>query len=145
MLARKVDLGITLEEALVYSSDQTHWQKLCEELRQNLELLPDYIRLQSSQWKAKHRNAIRGEPYGLQFVEEGPEPFPIGEEAVHMYIDGSVCTVRGTNEGRGGAGIVIKQTNQNDQHYSIRLNADTPDRADTESLQQALNMKEQRN
>ena len=134
------DLGITLEEALVYSSDQTHWQKLCEELRQNLEPLPDYIRLQSSQWKAKHRNAIRGECYGLQFVEEGPDPFPIGEEEVHMYIDGSVRTVRGTNEGRGGAGIVIKQTNQNDQHYSIRLNADTPERAGMESLQQALNI-----
>ena len=53
------DLGVTLEQALVYSQDRIHWQKLCDELRQELEPLPMYEVLRSPRWKTKHTQAVK--------------------------------------------------------------------------------------
>ena len=129
------DLGVTLEQALVYSQDRIHWQKLCDELRQELEPLPMYEVLRSPRWKTKHTQAVKSKSsYELQFVEEGSDPFHMSEGEVHMYIDGSVRQLRGSKEQRSGAGIVLRMSGTEDKYYSIALDAGSAERAEVESL-----------
>ena len=133
------DLGITVEEALVFSQDRQHRQKLCDSLRLSLEPLVDYERITSSRWKSKYNHALKHESISeLQFVEENSEIFLVREKEVHMYIDGSVRYIKATNECRGGAGIVIRRKWVNDDYASLRLDVDSAEQAEAESFKEAL-------
>ena len=133
------DLDITEEQALVYAQDRDHWKKLCEDLKVALEPLPDYERLSSPRWKSKHAHALKQDtPYDLQFVEESSDPFPLKDDEVHFYIDGSVRALRVTNEIRAGAGIVVLQRWTTDKCFSLTLDVDSAEQAEAESFREAL-------
>ena len=133
------DLGITLEEALVYSQDRDHWRKLCDTLHHTLEPLPDYTRVKTSQWKSLYKRAVEKENlYDLQFLEEGSDPFPIRDKEVYIYIDASVRSIRVTQECRSGAGLVIRQKWTRDKFVSLRLEATSAEQAEAQAFYEAF-------
>ena len=104
------DLGITIEQALVYATDREHWFRITEQLRDNLEPAATYIKSGTQKWrtavtKAKKTKDLRE----LQYIEESTDPFP-NFKAMQIYTDASIKSMVSSQEIRSGAGIVVIPT-----------------------------------
>ena len=101
------DMGLVVEEALVYAEDRKCWQKHVEKLQMGLENPKMYIGCRSSGW---HRIAAAAQRENdlsaLQYAEEGPTPFSSDNNVLHLYTDASVSS---SYIGKIGIGIVEVQ------------------------------------
>lgn len=84
--------------------DRRKWRMRIDILRERLDPTPQYVRVWEKRWKRVRQSARTLEE--LQFVEEGSEPFPLFEDEVHYYTDGSRLTCG--SRLASGAGFVIR-------------------------------------
>ena len=129
------DLGITLEEALVFSHDRVYWQNLVEGLKNQLEPTPSLVEVTSPRWKTMLNRAIRCiSCYDFQLVEENSTPFPSISNEAHVYTDGSIYHEHVSSQRTGGAGIVTVGPKVAIGRQLVRCKPQTPDRAEIQTI-----------
>ena len=126
------DLGIEMEEMLVYASDRANWAKLIENLSERLEPSESYIGYKSPKWKLAYKNALKETVCNkLQFIEEGETPFPVKPEEMHAYVDASISDDTDTRVKVAVGCVIVKAEKHESFSSSLSyLETKSPERAE---------------
>ena len=124
------DMGIMIEQALVYAGDRKYWQTQVENLQASLGRKKTYVSYRGKGWHKVTSTALRDTNLSdLQYAEEGTTPFVIDEGALHIYSDASVSSVIG----KMGLGMVEVHCGKEVSSFAIckeTLGCGSPERAE---------------
>ena len=99
------DLNLLVSEVFVQAQDRSHWSSLIGQLRKRLEPNHGVTTFGSTKWMNEYKRTSKDTTYeNLQFLEEGPNVFPLNRNEVHLYTDG--CLIRKQGKMQCGCGIL---------------------------------------
>ena len=114
------DLNLLVSEVFVQAQDRSHWSSLIGQLRKRLEPNHGVTTFGSTKWMNEYKRTSKDTTYeNLQFLEEGPNVFPLNRNKVHLYTDG--CLIR--KQGKMQCGVRHISTGASASNYKFRFKA----------------------